>query len=451
MVVLAVSFITLIAALICRRLISRPGGFSSGLLLGLPLLLPLLAAIVYQRAVLPEVAVLRPVGDALLEKPTELLHLLFLSDGGARVTPYALSGSAGPWIFLVGASVTSFMLIRRFAGTLVLRRLIGRCRPLEHHGILAAVRRLAAEAGLKAPPAVLLLPEGVSGAFAAGGRGGRVLISTDLIAALDCHELEAILAHEIAHLEARDVPVVFAAGLLRDLVAWNPVAHLAFRRLLTDRELEADRRASLMTGHPLFLASGLLKVFELMKSRRGVSQRAALALLRPRGRVKRRVTHLLALADGRMAGGPVGRSAYLAAACLVAVLGLQVGARVASQDSAFAIVWGGGDSEKAIVYDPSEETRALRDLRQAQARKSERGKTPVTDGRLERLLKTPGPLTVRATDLGAYARNLNRMANRLGIPVSILQWEARPMPLLGERSFGVYRIDRHLLEATLAK
>ena len=65
-VIVAVSLVTLPVVLLLRRLIDRPGGLASGILLSLPLALPLVAAVLYGHPVLPEIAVLRPALQAVL-------------------------------------------------------------------------------------------------------------------------------------------------------------------------------------------------------------------------------------------------------------------------------------------------------------------------------------------------------------------------------------------------
>ncbi|HEX2058227.1 MAG TPA: M56 family metallopeptidase [Actinomycetota bacterium] len=356
-VIFAVSVVTLVAALLLRRLINRPGGVLSGVLLGLPLVLPLVAALAYEHALLPEVSVLRPAGSALLDRPDDLLHLLLFQDHQTHaVTPYALTGSAGPWILLAGALVTSFMLVRRVVGVLLVRRLIARCRPLadEHLAVVEpALDDVVRLSSLPRMPEVLVLPDGVQGAFAVGGKNGKILISEAVVFDLDREELEGVLAHEVAHLETHDVRVVFVAGLLRDLAAWNPLSHVAFRRLASDREREADRRAASLTARPLAVASGLLKMYDLMKCRSRSVDQGAMAFLRPGGRISRRVAELIALADGRTIVAPSGALPYVFAAVLVAALGLQVGARVATQDmNGFAIVLGDTSTPDAPYWRP---------------------------------------------------------------------------------------------------
>ncbi|HYO60446.1 MAG TPA: M56 family metallopeptidase [Actinomycetota bacterium] len=376
-VIFAVSVVTLVAALLLRRLINRPGGVLSGVLLCLPLVLPLVAALAYEHALLPEIAVLRPAGSALRDRSGDLLHLLLLQDQQSHaVTPYALSGSAGPWILLAGALVTSFMLVRRVVGVVLVRRLISRCRPLadEHLAVVApALDDVVRLSSLPRTPQVLVLPDGVQGAFACGGKKGKILISEAVIFDLDREELEGVLAHEVAHLETHDVRVVFVAGLLRDLVAWNPLAHVAFRRLASDREREADRRAASLTARPLAVASGLLKMYDLMKCQGRSADQGAMAFLRPGRRISRRVSELIALADGRTLVAPSGRMPYLMAGLLVAALGLQVGARVATQDmNGFAIVLGDTSTPDTRYWTPAEMRHRLPEGHQVEARRAGR-------------------------------------------------------------------------------
>jgi Zn-dependent protease with chaperone function len=447
-VILVVSAVTLLAALILRRVIGRPGGLASGILLVVPLVLPLVAAFAFEHAVLPEIAVARPLDPkALGDSTTGLLHLLFVSDQRADVvTPYILFGSAGPWLVLIGVSVSSFMLLRRGLGALLVNGLVRRCRPPDGDvadRLHAQVGELAAKTRLRRSPEVLLLPKGLSGAFAVGARRGRILLSRDLIEGLDVEELEGILAHEIAHLEARDVQTVFLAGLLRDLVAWNPLAHVAYRSLLMDRELEADRRAAGMTGRPLSVASGLVKVCELMRASRYGPHLVALGFLRPGGRLKRRVTDLLALADGRVVSASAGRVPYVAAVCVVAILGLQVGARIGQENPrGLAIMWGGPAEAESETWAPRGEW-ALHGMQ---------GKRKVGQGKeVVRPRRYIGPAMgrpVRMQDVGKWFRAMNRWTHGRKVSAMIAKrWEARhnweATPLIADSGpFAIYTLDR---------
>lgn len=424
--ILAVSSATLIAALVIRRLLARPGGVGSGLLLLTPLLLPLVAGVVYQRGILPEVSVMRPFGSALFDSSEQLFHLLMVNDGNA-VIPYAITGRAGPWILLVGLLVVTFMLARRMLGMVMVRRLVARCAEADDPAIVSAVAKLARDCELSYVPRVLLLPEQITGAFAAGMHRGAILISGDLIAALEPEEMRAILAHEVAHLAARDVPLVFFAGVLRDLVAWNPFAHVALRSLTRDREFEADRRAAALTGDPLSVASGLLKNFELARTRRSMGQRAVLAFWQPGHGISSRVGHLIAIADGRANVTAMSRMPFLMAALLVALIGLQVAEQVASQRSdALAIVWGAPDPNEGQLYEVPK--------RLAKVNQPARGATVSTRGKRKVDLALPVRSLVRSPELSPEIRLspadvdiwMVAVGQRIaGVTNATLKWESR--------------------------
>jgi Zn-dependent protease with chaperone function len=437
-VILVVSLVTLPAALLLRRLIARPGGLASGIFLSLPLAVPLVAALAFQHAVFPEISFLRPVGPSVFERPGALLHLLLVQNGErGLVTPYALVGSAGPWLLLIGLGVSTFMLLRRAMGAVLVHRLIVRCEPVEDPAVLRMVARLSMDAPLARPPQVLVLPDSMSGAFAVGGRRGRILISPNLIEGLDPDELEGILAHEIAHLQARDVHVVFTAGLLRDMVAWNPFAHIAYRKLLTDRELEADRRAAAITERPLAVASGLLKVCEISRRSPRFKQRMALGFLKPGGRVARRVTNLIKISDSRAAVsiGSVGRLPYVAAACLVAVLGLQAGSRIAQLgDGALGIMWGDPGGAETATWRPHQADLPSKGLiRKIQTHP----KLKIVDVSIARLREDPAVLPrvgVRRRDVRDYLNYLHSVtdvARRFGVPTADFDEQPyRAVPIL---------------------
>lgn len=431
-VIIAVSAVTLVSVLLFRRLITRPGGLASGLLLSLPLVLPLVAALAYDHAILPVLAVLQPADPALFSSGNSLVHLLWVPTRGSFI-PYTLSDAAGQWMLWVGLSVSSVMLLRRAIGTLLVRRLIVKSRPLNAEAeadIRMMVERLAITFGMRRVPRVLVLPEGTSGAFAVGLRRARVLLSRDLIDGLERCELEGIIAHELAHIHAHDIGVTSAAGFLRDLVAWNPVAHIAYRKMMRDREIEADRSAASLTGDPLAVASGLVKACVMRRKVGARRHRFALAFA-DGGRVKHRVRHLLALADGGAIHGS-GRSVlpYMMAALAVAALGLQTGARIAAEgDGAFLIRWGTDAqprywSPPVKTFAPARDDSDARWLKRAKQLRAE--KTQF-DG-------------LRRKEMPRYVKQLNKMWQKAGLVHELHQWRVRALsgPWGG---FQVYRLE----------
>jgi heat shock protein HtpX len=146
--------------------------------------------------------------------------------------------------------------------------------PLVH----STVERLAALAGV-AKPRLYLIPDGLPRALAAGRgpRGSSLALSTGLLAAATPAELEAVLAHELAHVRNRDVVVqtsvvVLAAtllelsrvgGWLQRALLWilGPVAAAFVHLMLSPkREFLADRAAAAICESPHPMADALVRL-----------------------------------------------------------------------------------------------------------------------------------------------------------------------------------------------
>jgi Zn-dependent protease with chaperone function len=88
----------------------------------------------------------------------------------------------------------------------------------------------------------------------------RILVSSWLIDALDQQELEAVIAHEVAHIRRRDNLINSVAGLAKDILFFLPSSYPAWYSYLQEREKACDDLTVSITERPLALASALLKV-----------------------------------------------------------------------------------------------------------------------------------------------------------------------------------------------
>ncbi|OFZ17778.1 MAG: hypothetical protein A2X94_04215 [Bdellovibrionales bacterium GWB1_55_8] len=112
----------------------------------------------------------------------------------------------------------------------------------------------------------------------------RILISSALMSKLDDQELDAVLAHELAHVAFGGNPRTILLWAVRAIQVLNPAALIAFRGILELRERACDELAAAVTGRPAALASALLKVQE-----RGAVQKGARAFQRARAEVSRKI------------------------------------------------------------------------------------------------------------------------------------------------------------------
>ena len=171
--------------------------------------------------------------------------------------------------------------------------------PRQEPELHAMVERLAALADVPKPK-VAVVDTPVPNAFAAGRspRAAVVAVTTGLLRTLEPREVEAVLAHEIAHVRNRDVMVMTIASFfavvaqlvvrwltwggswssgrgrrggsglvviyLASLVVWL-ISFFLIRALSRYREFAADRGAALLTGSPSLLMSALLKISGVMQ------------------------------------------------------------------------------------------------------------------------------------------------------------------------------------------
>jgi heat shock protein HtpX len=145
-------------------------------------------------------------------------------------------------------------------------------------GLHSTMERLAAVAGV-AKPRLYLMDDGLPRALATGRgpRGSSVAVSAGLLSAASPAELEAVLAHELAHVRHRDVVVqssvvVIAATLLElsRVGGWfsrvllfflGPLASAFVHLMLSPkREFLADATAAAICESPHPMADALVRL-----------------------------------------------------------------------------------------------------------------------------------------------------------------------------------------------
>lgn len=162
--------------------------------------------------------------------------------------------------------------------------------PEEYPELHRMVEKLAADAGIP-KPRVAIMQTPVPNAFATGRspKHAVVAVTDSIMRLLSPRELEAVLAHELAHVKNRDVLTLTIASFVAMLAALimnnflfaslfsrrsdNPwiiagivaivvyfVAQLLIMALSRYREFAADRGSAYLTGRPADLISALEKI-----------------------------------------------------------------------------------------------------------------------------------------------------------------------------------------------
>jgi heat shock protein HtpX len=140
----------------------------------------------------------------------------------------AFDPSVGIVIGIVGLAYGIFSYLA--AGRLVAS--VAHARPVtkeEQPELVRAVENVAIAAGLDRTPPVYLIEDDAPNAFAAGRKpsDAYVAATTGLVRLMDRRELEAVMAHEIAHIRNRDVRLMTLAAVLVGVIAL--MADLLFR------------------------------------------------------------------------------------------------------------------------------------------------------------------------------------------------------------------------------
>ena len=216
--------------------------------------------------------------------------------------------------WMVGVAV---LTLRLFSGWLWVQRMKSHGARLAGPALQASVARLSKRLHISRPVR-LLESAGVDVPTVIGCIKPVILLPVSALAGLSHVQVEAILAHELAHIRRHDYLVNLLQTLLETLLFYHPAVWWLSRRIRAEREHCCDDLAVSLCGDPVAYARALADLEEL----RGATGRLVLAA--SGGPLLQRVRRLLlagpASHDGR---GPV----WLAGAtALLLVFGIGVSA-----------------------------------------------------------------------------------------------------------------------------
>ncbi|MGO9804878.1 MAG: M56 family metallopeptidase [Steroidobacteraceae bacterium] len=168
--------------------------------------------------------------------------------------PHREEEAAGPWLIVLAALAAACLaggIGRAWQACRAARALLGRCQPDAHDGLGTPLHVVEAAAPLVA----------VVGAWRP-----RVVASESVRAACNGEEFRAVLAHEAAHVAARDNLKLLLLIAAPDALALTPLAAALTDSWRAAAECEADQRATDGDStRRLALAAALIKVARLLK------------------------------------------------------------------------------------------------------------------------------------------------------------------------------------------
>lgn len=100
--------------------------------------------------------------------------------------------------------------------------------------------------------------------FSIGVRAPLVVFPAYILDKLNAEEREAVLLHELVHIQQKDTLKQWIPVILKDFLLFSPFAHFSFAKICLEREKKVDALAAKSLNESQALASALLKTAKLM-------------------------------------------------------------------------------------------------------------------------------------------------------------------------------------------
>lgn len=130
-----------------------------------------------------------------------------------------------------------------------------------------------------------------------------VVMSESLFSLLKDDEIEAVMAHELAHIRNSDTTLKALVTAYKTALPHDPIIRLVEAAFHREREMVADETAAEITKKPLSLASALLKIYEAFP-KSNLPSLGTLSILGTGSTlmsrhppIRHRISHLINLAD----------------------------------------------------------------------------------------------------------------------------------------------------------
>ena len=175
------------------------------------------------------------------------------------------------WIVGTWAVCALAMALRMVAGLLWIERAATRER--SDPAWQARIERMATQFGI-GRAVRLRVVERLGSPITAGWWRPVVLVPAALVTSMPAHLLEALLAHELAHVKRHDYLVNLGQNLVETLLFYHPAVWWISNRIRVEREQIADDHAARILGEPRRLALALSELEKRQFSTQHLAQAA---------------------------------------------------------------------------------------------------------------------------------------------------------------------------------
>jgi beta-lactamase regulating signal transducer with metallopeptidase domain len=263
-----------------------------------------------------ELPAVRPQAELGHEKESATSEADAIEPGSAEPDLWHKPGVSWPGVLWLAGTLA--LAIRGVVGRVLLIVFRRRHPPSADAALKERVRSVAARLSLWRSVAVVQAP-GLCGPVAFGILRPTIAVPADFTTTFDAPRQEVMLAHELAHLAARDPAWLLLADFVAAVLWWQPLVWWSRRQLRAAGETAADEASVVVADGPGLLAACLVELGTRIASpgRAGWVRMAGPGF---RSSLGRRVEHLLQMPNQtwRPTGGT--RSRMILSLAVVALL-----------------------------------------------------------------------------------------------------------------------------------
>ncbi|WP_461374492.1 M56 family metallopeptidase [Candidatus Aquicultor sp.] len=170
-------------------------------------------------------------------------------------------------VFIIASCAMLALFVRRWMELHRYRTQLTAGSELDHSAfdtVFATVEELSRKLKIKTPGIVFA---DIQCPAVIGVTNPIIVLPDGLVDMLSGDELEAVIAHELAHIKRKDSIWLWLNIICKEVMFFNPFTRIAFKLISDERERAADYLAVITTDKPIALATSFVKIAETLLKR----------------------------------------------------------------------------------------------------------------------------------------------------------------------------------------